>query len=453
MKKRILETIVIGAVLAVPCWPQMSGGYTGPSVLSRGARPIGRSGGTPIRFRGYGSVSSVYATGLTPIATDRAGEAFDDKGWGATAGFGLYGSKSGRRSATTVSYGGGYQLFQENSYYNGVNHNVSVSHERQLNKRWTLGVGVNGTQMSNILAAQAATRSPFDSTGYTNLFDLSTDAFDGNVLSYGGQATASYQKSARWTFSMSGGTFITRRHSQSLASAQGYGANGEASYAISRRTQVGIAYSYNNFFYPKGFGRSDVNSWMGTFSRVLTKRWSFNGAAGLYRVESQRLDRVQVDPAVAALIGQSSSVEVSHTITHGLSAGAGLQGRYGRAGIGLGFQRGIAPGNGVYLTSQQDSVFANVSVLGTRRFNVGFFGNYVRLKQLFGALSGPGFFDTYGGGGGSSYRLFSFVHLTANADYRRTNIDNAFRRDFLRNRSQVSLGLAFSPGELPLNLF
>jgi hypothetical protein len=306
--------------------------------------------------------------------------------------------------------------------------------------------------MSNVLSSQS--RSPIADAPFAPSFAPTDELFDTRLYSLSGQVGASYQKSAKLVFSMSGGSMFTERRSRALTSVRGYGSNGQLTYSLSRRTQLGAIYSYNNYYFPRGFGRSDVHSWMGQYGRVFSPRWTGSLSAGLYRAESQRLQTVRIDPAVAAIIGITNSVSVAHGVTNGLALEASLGGRFTRTAIALGVTRGITPGNGIYLTSQQDRVFGSVSLVGQRRWNLGFFGSYAHFRQIFDGLARGGFFDSYGGGPGFNYRLFSAVYLNTRADYRRVVLDqNRPGSQFLRNRWSVSVGLAISPGELPLHIW
>lgn len=433
-------------------WGQQAG-YSGPAILSRTGQSPGRSNGDPISFRVYGSISAFYSGGLTPIATDREGKAFDDTFFGSSAGFGAYGVYTTRRSTTGVNYGGNYQLYSQRGYYNGINQRLSINHERQLSPKWTFGTGLGVTQMSNVLSN--ISRTPIIDSPFAPEFNPYNEVFDNRLYSFAAQAGASYQHSARLTFSMGGGTFWTTRRSNSLVSARGVSANGQVTYALSRRSQIGAVYSYGTFFFPRGFGRSDINTWMGQFGRVLSPRWTASLGAGIYRSESQRIQSVQIDPAVAAIIGLGSSVQVFHAINNGLALEAAAGGRYGRTGVSFGYHRGLMPGNGVYLTSRQDQVFASVSFTGGRRWNVGGSAGYGRLTQIFNGLAANGgHFSTYGGGAGFNYRLFSIVHFNAHADYRHVLLDPQRQNSRLsRDRYIMSAGLAFSPGDLPLHIW
>ncbi len=440
--------LVTWAVAAA--WAQ--GGYSGPAILSRNGQSPGRSNGDPLRFRVFGVMSGFYSTGMTPIATDKDGNAFDDKITGATAGFGGYGVHSGRRSTTGVNYSGAYQLYSRRNYYNGLNQNLTVNHEHQLSPKWAMGAGVAATQMSNVLGTQS--RSPIIDSPFAPQFNPYNELFDNRLYTVSSQVGASYQHSPRLTFTMAGGTFLTTRQSRSLASSRGFSANGQITYALDRRTQTGVAYSYGTFYFPRGFGKTDINSWMGQFGRVLSRRWVASLGAGLYRAESQRVQTVQIDPAVAAIIGLGSSVQVAHNINNGLSIEAALSGRYGRAGLTFGYTRGIMPGNGVLLTSRQDLAYASASLTGTKRWNVGLFSSYGKLTQVFDGFTSGGQFASYGGGAGFNYRLFSIVHFNANADFRKVQLERNQASPLLaRNRFIVSAGLAFSPGDMPLHIW
>lgn len=441
--------LVTGAVATA--WAQ--GGYSGPAILSRTGQSPGRTGGDPLRFRVFGTTSGFYSGGMTPIATDKDGKAFDDTFAGATAGFGAYGVHAGKRSTTGVSYGGAYQLYSQRGYYNGINQNLSVNHEHQLSPKWTMGAGLGIAQMSNVLGTQS--RTPIIDSPFAPQFNPYNEVFDNRLYGISGQVGASYQHSARLTFSMGGGSFTTTRRSRSLVSSRGLSANGQITYALDRRTQVGAVYSYGVFYFPRGFGRSDINNWMGQFGRVLSPRWVASIGAGVYRAESQRLQQVRIDPAVAAIIGLGSSVQVAHNVNNGLSVEAAVSGRYGRTGISFGYSRGLMPGNGVYLTSRQDQLFASASLTGAKRWNVGVFSSYGRLTQVFDGLTpNSGHFASYGAGVGFNYRLFSIVHFNSNADYRRVRLDrNQVSPIFSRDRYIISAGLAFSPGDMPLHIW
>lgn len=428
------------------------GGYSGPAILSRAGQSPGRTSGDPLSFRVFGTISGFYSAGLTPIATDRDGNAFDDKLFGAAAGFGAYGVHAGKRSTTGLSYAGTYQLYTQRGYYNGVNQNMSINHERQLSPKWTLGAGIGATQMSNVLGTQS--RTPIIDSPFAPQFNPYNELFDNRLYTFSGQAGASYQHSPRLTFSMGGGTFLTTRQSQSLVSARGYTATGQVTHSLDRRTQVGAQYSYSTFFFPRGFGKSDINNWTGQFGRVLNPRWVASIGAGIYRVESQRVQRVSIDPAVAAIIGLGSSVQVVHNLNHGLSLDAALSGRYGRAGITFGYTRGLMPGNGVYLTSRQDQAFISASLAGAKRWNLGMTGGYGRLTQVFdGLVPNGGQFSNYGLGVGFNYRLFSIVYFNSNADYRRVRLDRNVSTQLGRDRYILSFGLGVSPGDLPLHIW
>ena len=422
-------------------------GYSGPSILTRGARPFGRGQGEPVRFRGYATLGATYSSGLTSAATDEKGDLFNQASEGAFLGFGVYGSQRGRRSQAAVSYSGSYILFNNRRYYSGPQQSFGISYGSQLARRLNFFISAAAAEHNQVAGT---TRNPF-STEQIAILDYSTEVFDSHMFGVSSMAGFSYQKSARMQFSFGGGVHISQRRSKALVSSQGYSAMGEMSYAVSRRTSMGVGYQWGQFFFKNNYGQSNYMSYAGNLSRVLNGRWSLGMSAGMYTTDSERVQTILIDPVIAKLIGQTSTASIVRNKVNGVSASAGVTGAFRRNGVTFGYFRGIMPGNGVFLTSEGQSVTAAITHSGSQRWNVGASSGYYRMKSLFDYTGRSlGGFESYGGGAGFSYRLFSFVHFTASGDLRHSETSSL---RFLRNRDSVSVGLAFSPGELPLRLF
>lgn len=165
------------------------GGYSGPAILSRTGQSPGRSSGEPLSFRVYGTLSGFYSGGMTPVATDKDGKSFDDTFFGSSAGFGAYGVYVSKRATTGVSYGGNYQLYSQRGYYNGVNQNLSVNHERQLSPKWSMGAGVGATQRSNLMST--ISRTPIIDSPFAPQIDPYNELFDNRFYGISGQLGAS----------------------------------------------------------------------------------------------------------------------------------------------------------------------------------------------------------------------------------------------------------------------
>jgi hypothetical protein len=106
------------------------------------------------------------------------------------------------------------------------------------------------------------------------------------------------------------------------------------------------------------------------------------------------------------------------------------------------------PGNGVYLTSRTETAGGTLSYTGIRRWSFSGTGGYNSLGSL-GQDIKP--YKTYTGGAGASFAMTHALHLIARYDARQQQID--FVNGFTRLSYRATLGIAFSPGDIPLSLW
>jgi hypothetical protein len=108
---------------------------------------------------------------------------------------------------------------------------------------------------------------------------------------------------------------------------------------------------------------------------------------GASSIDSRGFQQVQVAPAIAALLGQAVGIVdvTSQTKTSDLSAQIVKDfGRKRTANVA--FAHGVAPGNGVYQTSTQESISAGFGAQIFRRYSVQMGLNYNTLNSLTAAL-------------------------------------------------------------------
>jgi hypothetical protein len=424
--------------------------FRGPNILSRGTRPIGRSGDRPINLRGFVSIGAGYWGGLTRSATDDTGSFPNDNTYSGFLGFGGYGSRADVRSNTAASYRGGFQLFSKRAGYTGINQAGSVQHSRQIARRWSFFSQLGAASYSTVLSGVSP--QPFDQPFFDPAQTQANEVFDSRSYSVQAGAGVTYQKSARLTFGMSGGAFTVRRKSAALIGNESYFASGEMAYQLSRRTSVGAIYGFGTSFYRKGYGEAFFNTYQGAFSRVLSPRWQFSGTAGMYKIEMDQLRRVAVDPLVTLLTGQTSVLEAAYENHYGLAASAALSGRFQRSNFSLNYYRGANPGNGFVLASQAESANAYYTNQGFSRIGSGVWASWTRFKPVL-RNNNTQAYETYGAGTGASLRLTEFLHFTISAGIYRSDMDFSGNSDLKRTRYLVSAGLTFSPGEVPLVLW
>jgi hypothetical protein len=446
---RGLLLILLGGVW-VCCHPaaaQQFDNFQGPAILSRGTRPLGRSGGRPIRFRGYVGAQAGYSSGLIRAATDRLGNFVEDDSEFASLSFGVQGTQSGRRSSGGVAYTGNLLLYSNQKYYSGLNQSLSAQYTRRMSRRWSMFTDVSATQQN---VAYSLSGAPFFQQYFDRPFEPYNELFDARVYALRGGAGLGYQHTARLSFAMGGGAFTTRRRTAGFVDGDGYSATGEVRYALSRRSGIGASYGFADFFFRRGYGESRAHTVMGQWNRVLNRSWNIGAALGTFYVESDRLGIIQVDPLVTALTGQTSALQAFYDTFRGLAASASLSGQWREHAANFSYYRGANPGNGLYLTSQMQSAGAGYSYLGVRNAGIGLDASWSQMKPLLESVQRLSRFESYVAGAHFSYRLIGGLHFSSGA---RLGRSKAGGTRFDRTYYQVQAGLSVSSGEVPLVLW
>ena len=254
-----------------------------------------------------------------------------------------------------------------------------------------------------------------------------------------------YLLSARTTFTFGGSGFGVWRKATGLIGMQGYDLHGSIQHRVTQRTTLGVNYEHSHFDFPKAFGESDINSYSGIFAKQLGEFWTLSLQGGAYQVEVQGLQRVAVDPVIAALLGVNSTVERFYRKNIFPQWNASLNRRFHRASLSFTYQSGATGGNGVYLTSRQDSGSASFSYTATRKWSFSATGGYSRMQGIGQNL--PPYAQIIGGAG-ATYAITSPIHLTARYDARHQEIVNTV---YLQDSNRATIGISFSPGDIPLS--
>jgi hypothetical protein len=209
-----------------------------------------------------------------------------------------------------------------------------------------------------------------------------------------------------------------------------------------------VEYGFAHHHFTQQFGNAYVHSVAGQYAATLGRRWNFSSRLGVYRLESERLGRAQLDPAIAAILGQTTATEAFHGVNYGLIAGATLSRPFRRSGqFTMSYNRTVLPGNGIYLTSQSDIAGLGYSYAGLRNWSLGAAASYTRLstrlRQNLGSL------ESYFANVNVGRRIISSLHFGSSAGLRRIHYLNAQRQDTY----QISIGFTFTPGEFPLSFY
>ncbi len=435
--------ILLGAIVALGTGVAQHVEYQGPTILSRGLGSALQGGGDLLRLRPFVSFSGVYDTGLTPVAVDASGRIPSVDAYGENLEFGALGYRSWRHTLLGIDYRGSLRHYSQHTYYDGSDHNLTLGLTRQPTRRLAYSFRE---------AAGTSSRNYGPYGGYT-YFDPSfadvpaNDLFNGRTYYASTMGDLTFTQSPRLSFNIGGSGLVVRRRSNALIGVTGWAGRGDVQYRIGRSASIGADYDFTHYEYTNAFGASDIHTVAMDLSFRLGRSWDLGFRAGGARVETLGLQRVTVDPIIAAIIGRSTGVEALYRLNYIPSGEAKLSRAFRRSTLSFSYQSGISPGNGVYLTSRSQSGGLSYSHTAFRRWNFGTSGGYTSYSSLAQTI---GKYQSYNAGAGFTFQMNSWLHIVGRYDARRYDAGEAIIR---RMAHSASLGIAFSPGELPLSLW
>lgn len=418
--------------------------YAGPAILSRGLGALLNPDRELLRLRPFASVHASYDVGLTPYSIDEAGQLLSDDAYGASAEFGVTGYHAWRRSLLGMQYRGRLRHYSRYSHYDGFDNEFTLNVVHRPARRITV-------QFASAVASYSRgyfipeVGSGFYSPELAALTE--SEMFDSrvNVLTASGRLI--YQRTARLSLSMGGAGFTARRHTQALVGVTGYSASGDAAYRVSRYQTLGVDYSFLHYDFQRVFGDTDANGIGLNYSVQMGRNWTLSLRAGGYRVEISRLERVPLDPVIAAIVGQSAAITTGYRKLYTPALAGNLVRRYRRGSLTFDYSRGLTPGNGLYLTSSTERGGMGASYRGTRRAS---FFVHVSAYQHRALVQNLGKYRGYWGGVGMHYSLSHDLSLSFDVGARRHLVTNS---QFDRVSYRASVGLTYSPGERPFSLW
>jgi hypothetical protein len=417
--------------------------YSGPAILSRGEIP-GAQTAAPIAFRPYIGLSGVYDTGLVPVSLTSTGQIPTTDLYGLELNLGAYTYHVWKHTTLALDYRGDFRHYST-SYWDGTDQFLSLILTHQPTKRVTFTLrNQTGIYAYNNFSLS----SPLGALDPNYLQLPQNDIYDNRVIFAGVSGDLTYRLTHRLSFNIGGEGSLVRRESTALYGVTGGMARGDLEYRLSRHSTLGVDYRFTYFDYTRGFGTTDINSVGLNYSTQLSPHLQLSARIGGARVESQSLTEVMLAPAVAALLGESEGIQAAYRLNYVPDIEARLTDTFRRSQFTLAYLNQVVPGNGVYLTSRNTSGNASYSYSGVRHWNFGANGTYGRMSALVQTV---GAYTAYGGGVGITRDLGKGLHTVLRLDAH--HYDIASSAGFLHNEYRASLGVNFSPGDLPLVLW
>lgn len=347
--------------------------YTGPAVLSRSYsidRPLIPE---EVKWQESAGVGDVYDSGI-----ERPVNANGTPGNSTLLGTMLNWSFSGRhyfrRDQIAVSYTGNFQQYSGPGAYNGGNNSATVNYTHYLSRHISLSLVGTGSILAQNTTLVNQSAGPETIANINIGTSPNIQILDAGMKSFSSGADVVWQKTSRLSFDGGATYFGVSQDNPQLLGVTGQQFRGDTNYRLTRQTTVGAYYSYGYYLYPRGIGYSHINTGGLIYSYALNRTTQLRLRGGVSHVSSLELQTVPIAPALAALLGVGSGQIDSTQATNGMDMSAQLvKDLSSRQTISISYAHGISPGNGVYMTSQQQSIAGSFTARVFRSYalNVG----------------------------------------------------------------------------------
>jgi len=418
--------------------------FSGPGILSGGAgSSVGQRSGQDVDLRYFVNAAGVHDTGFTPYAVTSGGTLVKPGTlMGLEVGLGGYGRHTFRRSVLGLDYSGNFRHYPSSPSYDGSNQRLSLSYMLQKSPRLSFDFNQSaGTQ--NYGTAFGSNAGPVDAQDV--VVDSNSLLFDNRTSFFQTSMNTRYAISGRTIITMGGNYNTILRQSNALVGVNGYALHGSINRRISRSSTIGVSYQHSHYDFPRAFGESDIEMYSGGWSTTFARSWTVAITAGVFTSAVQGIQSTALDPSIAALLGIGSVQTIFYKENIMPMGTVSLGKQLRRASWNLNYGRTVTPGNGVYLTSRQETYGAGYSYTGIRRLSFSTNFGVTNLGSL-GLDLRP--YRQITGGASLSYNLGAGFNL--NAGYARRHQDIQ-ANSFQQNSSRVSVGIYFSPGSIPIS--
>jgi hypothetical protein len=420
--------------------------YAGPAILTRGEAPAAMAAPL-ISFRPYLEVSGIYDTGLAGVyVTNPQGDLANTAAAGVELAGGVSGVHSWKHTKVGLDYQGSISHYNKQTYYDSANQSLMLGVTHQFSPHTSLTLRETAGLFSRDFGLLGLPQSvPYDPS---QSYVPTTDFFDNRTMYLSTQADFTYQKSARLSFNVGGDGFLVRRRSTALYGVTGAAARGDVQYRVSRRSTIGVNYTYSHFDYTRVFSGTDLQALVGTYAVRLSRMVEFSAYGGAMRVESKFIQSVPVDPAITALLGITSGSQVHYGVNYLPSANGRLSRKFQTGVAYLAGGRTVTPGNGLFLTSSMTTAMAGYSYTGPRHWACNLeaaFEDSHSIENIAGR------YRDFSGRFRMSRQIGGAFHAVASITARKYNSPDFSRYNRLVYEARVGIGI--TPGDVPLRIW
>ena len=422
--------------------------YQGPGTLGHNFS-IAPSNTKGVRFRPYLGVSGIFSSGLTGAQLNPAGNLRSDHSYGVEGDFGIGGVKVREKDKVSLDYHGNVFHYTPTSTYDGSNHFLALSYTRQMSPHTIITLDENAALYSNNFGVASTAATSDVSLGNTStLVTPSSQILDSRTYYLSTSVDVVHMLSRRLTVDFGGSAFEVKREARSLFGSYGEQARGDVEYRVSRRSTMGLYYGYTNYEYTRAFGGSDIHTLGLSYSAGLSKLLELRLRAGASRIESLNLAQVTLDPLVALLVGRTTGQVAVYRVNYIPDVSAQISRSFSHAVAGAEASLSVSPGNGLLLTSKRTFYSAHLDYTGLRTYSISMGATREQLSGVAGSFPA---FASNGANFGISRELGHGIQSNFRAEYRHYDLSSL--TGLLRNQYKLMVGLTYSPGARPINIW
>ena len=441
LKTRAFISLAFVAAGAVDALAQ---GYGGPSILSRGGNTPGRRGRAPVDFTAHVGVNGTYDSGLFAPQLQTEGVPAGVDLYGVAPHWGVYGAHNWLKKSIGVDYRGDYRRTTRNAYrgFNGTNQALAVTYQQEPTQRTTILGGLTAGVANRAFGSFA---SPVVRTGPTNYGVPLDEIFDQKTYFANASVGFIHRHSARLSFAGLAGAFYNHRELRSLVDTRGIFGRAAAMYAVSRRTQVGVAYQYGKFDFPRIYGGSTVHG-VSFIGERRTRNWVLRSELGAYQANVFGTRTVTLSPEIAAILGRTAGIEAFRRTIYLPLVDVTASRLWEHSSFTAGYAHQISAGNGAFQTSSGHTAFTGYTYSGIRKVSLGLSAAYTRQKTVAIRVADV---ETYRAGVGGGYSIIPHLSLNGQLDWRKWSSPVIKAR----NGYTAMIGISYSTSRLPISIW
>ncbi len=395
--------------------------YSGPAVLSRSytlSRPM-----VPAQIKWSASVGVSYSfnEGESPTVVGGVTTFVPATSSGGGMSWGFGGRHIWKRDQIGVTYSAGYSQFGIRSLGGGVSNSLGLDYSHVVSHRVTVHFVQSLSQLSQSYSLQNPNPTPATSVANINLAVSPSSGLLSNSSRGSSSAfSMTFRQTGRLSYNLSSSFFINGVTGGTGMYGNQFGA--DVNYRWTRNITIGGYYSYTEYHYSHNISTSDSNGVGAIFSYALDRYTQLRTSFGASRIESLGLEPVPLSPGLAALLGQGSTIINAYNLqwTSDISVEL-VRDLHRTRRATLAYAHGESPGNGVLLTSVQQSFSAGYSMSFFRkRLPLNANAGYSRLQGV--SQGQVGFFHSESASVSTSRRVGPGITSSLSISYQRYDV-------------------------------